>query len=100
VGRSIIAHAVVPNGRLVLITSDTWAHVISEHEYMAPYLDDVVATLEYPDHRRSDKRPGREQYYKRGVGPLNWLRAVIEFEGANDRLVTAFGQRQDPRREP
>jgi hypothetical protein len=44
--------------------------------------------------------PGRERYYKEGVGPQNWLRVVLKFDGAVDRLVTTFGQPDDPRLEP
>jgi hypothetical protein len=97
VGESIIAHAVTPSGRLVVIAATRWAHVLSEHEDMAPHLDDVVAALEFPDHQESDYRPGRERYFKQGVGPESWLRVVIEFGGATEHLVTAFAQDEDPR---
>ena len=64
---------------------------------MAPYLADMAAALEFPDHQEADAKPGRERYLKQGAGPGRWLRVVIEFAGETDRLITAFGQRQDPR---
>jgi hypothetical protein len=97
VDRSILARAVTPTGGVVEITEEVWAHVMAEHEELAAYLDEVVATLEYPDYYESDVRPGRERYFRRGVGPGSWLRVVIEFGRESDRLVTAFAQQQDPR---
>jgi hypothetical protein len=83
-----------------VIVATVWAHVVAEHEEMASHFDAVLATLRLPDYRTPDPRPGRERYYKEGVGPQNWLRVVLKFDGAVDRLVTTFGQPDDPRLEP
>jgi len=58
---------------------------------------EVVLTIESPTHREPDPTPGRERLFRRG-GPDGWLRAIIEFDGDLDRLVTVFSQANDPRR--
>jgi uncharacterized protein YuzE len=47
-----------------------------------------------------DPRPGRERYWlrTRPPFPFPWLRAVVQFWGETDRLVTAFGEDSDPDR--
>jgi hypothetical protein len=58
---------------------------------------DVVLTIESPTYREPDTTAGRERLFGRG-GPDGWLRAIVEFDGDFDRLVTAFSQSNDPRR--
>jgi hypothetical protein len=84
------------NGRYVKLTWDALEHVRTEHFDLADSLDLVVLTIEHPDHREPDPTPGRERLFKRG-GPDGWIRVVIEFAGAFDRLVTAFPQTGNPR---
>lgn len=57
---------------------------------------DAVQTIENPDHREPDSRPGRERLFRRG-GPDRWLRVVVEFAGDFDHVVTVFPQTVDPR---
>jgi hypothetical protein len=38
---------------------------------------------------------GRERLFRRG-GSQAWLRVVVEFAGARDRVITAFPQSNDP----
>jgi hypothetical protein len=56
------------------------------------------ATIRLPDIRLGDTGAGRERLYRKGVGPLAWMRVVIEFEGPIDVVVTAFGQTELPPR--
>jgi hypothetical protein len=90
-----VAEARNPEGRLVHITAERWNHVLDEHAEMFGYLQDVVETIESPDHREPDHAAGRERYFRRG-GPQRWIRVITEFAGATDRLVTAFPQINDP----
>jgi IS5 family transposase len=46
--------------------------------------------------REDDLRPGRERFFRRGVGPDRWMRVVVQFRGKQDHVVTAFGQSNDP----
>jgi hypothetical protein len=49
----------------------------------------VINTVADPDRRDPDPRPGRERYYKRGIGPSSWLFVVVDFNMAEPRVVTA-----------
>lgn len=85
-----------PDGRPVELTFEAWEHVRKRHLRLAPYLTDIMRTIEYPTHREPDPRPGRERLYGKG-GPDGWIRVVIEISGDFDRVVTAFPQESDPR---
>ena len=64
---------------------------------MAEYLDAIVDTLKAPDGQHPEPGlPGRERFFRRGVGPRRWMRVVVEFRGDHDRVVTAFGHDNDP----
>ena len=94
--RASVAETVDPDGRCVWVPASTWnGHVVQEHAEMAGLLDVVVQAVEAPEHREDDVRPGRRRFYRR-LG-RRWLRVVLEFEGDEDRLVTAFLQDNDPR---
>lgn len=62
---------------------------------MLGYLQETVETIESPEHREPDQAAGRERCFRRG-GPQRWIRAVVEFAGEADWLVTAFPQTNDP----
>jgi hypothetical protein len=96
--RPTIAETQDPDGRTVRLDSGTWNYVLHGHPEMVDYLDGVMDVIRAPDHRETDPRVGRQRYFRRG-GPEIWLRVVTEFAGAVDRVVTAFPQSNDPRRE-
>jgi hypothetical protein len=68
-----IAKAESPEGRLVKVESRAWNHVIGQHPEMELLLDQVVRTIERPDHREPDIRPGRERLFAR-LPTGRWLR--------------------------
>jgi hypothetical protein len=65
---------------------------------MRDQLELLLNTLRAPDLQEPDPRPGRERYWLRARPPFRfrWIRAVVEFSGEVDRVVTAFGQDNDP----
>jgi len=63
---------------------------------MARFERAIMDAISHPDVRADDVRPGRERYFASGAGPTRWLRVVVEYEGAEGVVVTAFGQRDDP----
>ncbi len=77
------------------VRAATWDHVLAGHPEMAAHLSDVIDTIESPELREDDPRPGRSRYFRR-CGPEHWLRVVIEFGGDMDTVVTAFPQANDP----
>ncbi len=91
-----VATATDPEGRVVVISEAAWGHVLAEHDDMAGHLASVVATIERPDFIEPDARPGRERYFRRGLGPARWLRVVVAFDLEPPELVTAFGHVTEP----
>jgi hypothetical protein len=85
-----------PDGRHVVLDDAGWRHIVDEHGELALLRGAVLATVERPDHRGSDPRPGRERYWRLGFGPSRWLMVVVDFNAAPARIVTAYGNRKDP----
>jgi hypothetical protein len=61
-------------------------------------LESLLDAIRRPDFQEPDPRPGRERYWLRMQPPFpfRWLRVVVQFEGDVDRVVTAFGQDNEP----
>ncbi|HEX4116340.1 MAG TPA: hypothetical protein VHY18_10745 [Solirubrobacteraceae bacterium] len=94
---TVVARVESPQGRTVELTQAKWAYV-QRHAEMRGELDLLLTTIRNPDFQEPDPRPGRERYWLRTQPPFPfaWLRAVVQFEGGIDRVVTAFGQNNDP----
>jgi hypothetical protein len=94
---TVIAYAVSPQGRTVELTEGKWAYV-QRHVEMRGELEVLLEAIRRPDFQEPDPRPGRERYWLRMQSPFRfrWLRAVVQFEGNVDRVVTAFGQDNEP----
>ena len=92
-----IARVESPQGRTVELTQAKWAY-IQRHAEMRGQLDLLLTAIRNPDLQEPDPRPGRERYWLRTQPPFpfGWLRAVVQFEGDIDRLITAFGQDNKP----
>lgn len=90
------SEAVDPDGRRVVLDIAAWRHIIEEHQELARDREAVFATVAAPDHRGPDPRPGRERYWRRGLGPSRWLMVVVDFDSVPARVVTAYGNRKDP----
>lgn len=94
---TIIASVVSPQGRIIELTHVKWAYV-QRHIEMRGELDLLLTAICNPDFQEPDPRPGRERYWlcTQPPFPFRWLRAVVQFEGDVDRIVTAFEQDNDP----
>lgn len=93
---SVLAETTDPDGRTVVLDDEGWEHILHEHLELAPYRHEIMATVNSPDHRRPDPRPGRERYYSRDAGPSRWLFVVVHFNETPARIVTAYANRKDP----
>jgi hypothetical protein len=98
VGDSVIAWTKRRDGWPVVLMASAWAHIVGDKEEMADHLQGVLLTVREPDYWEDDPRPGRQRFFKRGVGPDRWMRVVVELrtDSQADRVVTAFGQSNDP----
>jgi hypothetical protein len=94
---AVIATSLSPQGRVVELTRAKWTY-IQRHVEMRGQLELLLATISQPDFQEPDPRPGRERYWLRAAPPFQfrWVRAVVQFEGDVDRVVTAFGQDNEP----
>ena len=76
---------------------------------MDGYLEEILLTIEKPDAREFDPRAGsdrtylhgipcaiRERFYRRNLGPSNWMFVVVDFSPPRARVVTAYGCRKAP----
>ena len=88
-----------PDGREVVFDAGSHLHLALSRPLMLDRVELVLATIECPDFRDLDPRPGRERFYRRHVfDPMRWLRVVVDFVDIPGWVVTAFTQDVDPRR--
>jgi hypothetical protein len=94
---TVIASAVSPQARAVELTERKWAY-IQLHVEMRGELELLLMAIRRPDYQEPDPHPGRERYWLRTQPPFRfrWLRVVVQFENDVDRVVTAFGQDNEP----
>ena len=87
------------DGRVVVLLARIWEGKIGPaHPELAGQLEQVLGTVRTPDHVEPDPRAGRQRYYRRSVGPSNWLLVVVSFEQEPGRTITALAIRKDPKR--
>ncbi len=67
--------------------------------WLLDHVNEVLVTVERPDHREEDPRPGRERFYRENVlRPGRWMRVVVDFNEDPGWIVTVLVQDNDPRR--
>lgn len=88
-----------PNGKRVVLPAPVWqGKVLRDHVEMREHRADVMRTVAAPDHVEPDPLyEARTRYYRRGAGPSAWLMVVVSYEQEPARIITAFGNRKDPR---
>jgi hypothetical protein len=63
------------------------------------HVEEVLATVERPDHREEDRRPGRERFYRHNaLRPGRWMRVVVDYDEDPGWIVTVLIQEDDPKR--
>jgi hypothetical protein len=95
----IIAEGIDPDGARVVLLSRVWDDkVLRDHVELAGYLPDVLRAVRAPDHVEPDPTyEQRTRFHLRGVGPSRWLLVVVSYEQEPARIISAFGNRKDPR---
>ena len=71
-------------------------HIVRRHPYIGVTQDDILAVVARPDTRMAGGTKGEEWYYRRGLGPSEWLRVVVHFRDERGLIVTAFPRRSLP----
>lgn len=79
---SVFAEVEDPDGRRVALTPERWeTHILEEHPEMASCSAVVMATVAQPDELEADAEPGRERYWRQGIGgPAQWMFVVVDFD--------------------
>ena len=85
-------------GREVVLLVRIWENkILRDHRELVGHLGAVLATVRAPDHGEPDSAPHRERLYRSAVGPSRWLLVVVSFEQKPGRVITALGNRKDPK---
>lgn len=87
------------DGRRVVVSAALWEDkILQDHPELASHLDDVLRAIAEPDRVLPDPvYEGRCRFYLRGAGPSRWLLVVVSYEQEPARVISAFGNRKDPR---
>jgi hypothetical protein len=88
-----------PDGVRVVVSSALWREkILRGHPELASHLADVLRAIAEPDRVLPDPvYEGRRRHYLRGAGPSRWLLVVVSYEQEPARVISAFGNRKDPR---
>ena len=71
----------------------------SERGYSSTSI--ILGTVELPEYREDDPRPGRERFCRQNaLNPGRWLRVVADVNDDPGRIVTVLIQDNDPREQP
>jgi hypothetical protein len=88
-----------PGGVRVVVAAQLWREkVLRDHPELESHLADVLRAVAEPDLIASDPAyESRRRHYLRDIGPSRWLLVVVSYEQEPARVITAFGNRKDPR---
>ena len=87
-----------PDGQLVVLPARVWKGKIAvDHPELRDSLSEVLETVRRPDHIEADSHENRRRFFRRGGGPSRWLMAVVSYEQKPARIITALGNRKDPK---
>lgn len=89
-----------PDGRRVVFDAGSHLHLaLGGRSWLLDHIETILTTVERPDHREDDPRPGRERFYRQNVlAPGRWMRVVIDWNDVPGWVVTVLVQDDDPRR--
>ena len=98
-GEEVIGKTIDSDGSRVILLSRVWDDkVLRDHVELASYLPDVLRAVRAPDHVEPDPTyQQRTRFHLRGAGPSRWLMVVVSYEQEPARIISAFGNRKDPR---
>jgi hypothetical protein len=94
-----VGEAKDPDGVRVIVPTALWrSKILRDHPELAPHLADLLRAIAEPDRVLPDPvYDGRRRHYLRGAGPSRWLLVVVSYEQEPARVISAFGNRKDPR---
>lgn len=95
----VVGEARDPAGARVVMPAELWRDkILRDHPELASHLADVLRAVAEPDQILGDPvYERRRRHYLRGAGPSRWLLVVLSYEQEPARVISAFGNRKDPR---
>jgi len=95
----LVGEAKDPSGARVVLASELWRDkILRDHPELSSHLADVLRAIAAPDQILPDPVfEARRRHYLRGAGPSRWLLVVVSYEQEPARVISAFGNRKDPR---
>lgn len=86
-------------GTRVVLPADVWGNkILRDHPELSSHLADVLRAVAEPELVLPDPVfEARRRYYLRDAGPSRWLLVVVSYEQEPARIISAFGNRKDPR---
>jgi hypothetical protein len=95
----IIGETIDPDGVRVVLLARVWDDkVLRDHAELDGYMLDVLRAIDAPDHVEPDPTyEQRRRFHLRGACPSRWLMVVVSYEQEPARIISAFGNRKDPR---
>jgi hypothetical protein len=92
---TVLATVTAPDGRPVELTAERWEHITDGHPEMLGLQADVLRAVDAPDQRREFDE-AEHWFYLEGVGPSQWLKVVVVFDGGRGFIATAHARRRFP----
>jgi len=88
-----------PGSTRVVLLADVWRNkILRDHPELEGHLADVLRAVWQPDLVLPDPVfEARRRHYLRDAGPSRWLLVVVSYEQEPARVISAFGNRKDPR---
>lgn len=98
-GEEIIGEAIDPDGARVVLLARVWDDkVLRDHAELDGHVAEILRAVREPHHVEPDPiYEQRRRFHLRGVGPSRWLLVVVSYEQEPARIISAFGNRKDPR---
>lgn len=93
---TVLASSTDPEGRLVELTAERWAHVLDIHPEVGSAQEEVLRAVSAPDRQRPGRRENEQWYYVEDVGPSKWLKVVVAYTEERGWIVTVFARRRFP----
>lgn len=86
-------------GVRMVLPADLWSSkILRDHPELSGHLADILRAVAEPDLVLPDSVfEDRRRYYLRDAGPSRWLLVVVRYEQEPARIISAFGNRKDPR---
>lgn len=83
-----------------MLSANRWQHILDGHPEMEGLELAVMRVVDNADMDGAGNFPGTRKLAKRDVGPARWLVAIVQYDGPQGQVITAYPCSDEPRIEP